>query len=169
MRQSYEIIIFATEQPDNRILFIMQLYQIWLIAALALVIFEIFSATFGAICFAIGAGFSALGAGLGLNLTWQIVIFAVVSMLTFIFLRPFMMKIMDRKTKEVKTNADALIGRKALVSERIDAAQHTGRVAIDGDDWKAVSEDGSVIEIGIEVEIVKLDSIILTVKKLKTS
>ena len=146
----------------------MQLYQIWLIAALALIIFEIFSATFGAICFAIGAGFSALAAGLGLNLTWQIVIFAVVSLLTFIFLRPFMMKFLDRKSKDVKTNADALVGRKALVSERIDASQHTGRVAIDGDDWKAVSMDGSIIEKGTEVEIVKLDSIILTVKELKT-
>lgn len=142
----------------------MQLYQIWLIAALALIIFEIFSATFGAICFAIGAGFSALAAGLGLNLTWQIVIFAVVSLLAFIFLRPFMMKFLDRKSKDVKTNADALVGRKAFVSERIDASQHTGRVAIDGDDWKAISLDGSVIEKGAEVVIVKLDSIILTVK-----
>ena len=143
----------------------MEAYQIWLIAAIALVIFEICSATFGAICFAIGAGFSALAAGLGAGVTWQIVIFAVVSLLTFIFLRPFMLKFMDRKSKDVKTNADAIIGRKGVVSERIDAEQHTGRVAIDGDDWKAVSEDGSVIEKGTTVEIVKLDSIIVTVKQ----
>lgn len=143
----------------------MQAYLIWLIVAIVLVIFEIMSATFGAICFAIGAGFSALAAGLGANLTWQIVIFAIVSLLTFIFLRPFMMKFLDRKSKDVKTNADALVGRRAVVSERIDAAQHSGRVAVDGDDWKAVTADGSVIEKGTEVEIVKLDSIILTVKR----
>jgi membrane protein implicated in regulation of membrane protease activity len=143
----------------------MQAYQIWLIIAILLLIFEICSATFGAICFAIGAGFSALAAGLGANLTWQIVIFAVVSLLTFIFLRPVVMRFLERKSKDVKTNADALIGRKGVVSERIDAAQHTGRVAIDGDDWKAVSDDGSVIEKGTTVEIVKLDSIIVTVKQ----
>lgn len=141
------------------------MYQIWLIAAILLVIFEICSATFGAICFAIGAGFSALAAGLGANITWQIIIFAVVSLLTFIFLRPVVMRFLDRKSKDVKTNADALVGRKAVVSERIDVAQHTGRVAIDGDDWKAVSSDGDVIEKGTEVEIVKLDSIILTVRR----
>lgn len=146
----------------------MQAYLIWLIVAIVLVIFEIMSATFGAICFAIGAGFSALAAGLGANLTWQIVIFAIVSLLTFIFLRPFMMKFLDRKSKDVKTNADALVGRKAIVSERIDAAQHSGRVAVDGDDWKAVTADGSVIEKGTEVEIVKLDSIILTVRKVES-
>ena len=143
----------------------MEIYQYWLIAAILLVIFEICSATFGAICFAIGAGFSALAAGLGANLTWQIVIFAAVSLLTFVFLRPFMLKFMDRKSKDVKTNADALIGRRGIVSERIDAEQHTGRVAIDGDDWKAVSDDGSVIEKGASVEIVKRDSIIVTVKQ----
>ena len=143
----------------------MEVYLIWLIVAIALVIFEICSATFGAICFAIGAGFSSLVAGLGANLTWQIVIFAVVSLLTFVFLRPFMLKFMDRKSEDIKTNAEALIGRKGIVSERIDTEQHTGRVAIDGDDWKAVSEDGSIIEKGVSVEIVKMDSIIVTVKQ----
>ena len=144
----------------------MAAYQIWLIVALVLVIVEICTAAFGSICFAIGAGAAALAAGLGLeSVTWQIVIFAGVSLLTFIFLRPFVLKIIDRKSKDVKTNADALIGRKAVVSERIDASQHTGRVAVDGDDWKAVSEDGAVIEKGTTVEIVKLDSIIVTVKQ----
>jgi len=143
----------------------MEVYQIWLVVAIILVIVEICTAAFGSICFAIGAGLAALGAGLGLSVTWQIVIFAVVSLLTFIFLRPFVLRFLDRKSKDVKTNAEALIGRKAIVSERIDASQHTGRVAVDGDDWKAVSEDGSVIEKGTTVEIVKLDSIIVTVKQ----
>ena len=140
-------------------------YYYWLIAAIVLVIIEICTAGFGALCFAIGAGLAALAAGLGLrSVTGQIIIFALVSLLTFIFLRPFVIKFLDKKSKDVKTNAEALIGRKAIVSERIDASQHTGRVAVDGDDWKAVSVDGSVIEKGTEVEILKLDSIILTVK-----
>ncbi|MBO4737524.1 MAG: NfeD family protein [Bacilli bacterium] len=142
----------------------MAVYQIWLIVAIVLVIIEICTAAFGSICFAIGAGIAAIAAGLGVGLTWQIIIFAAVSLLTFVFLRPFMLKFMDRKSKDVKTNADALVGRKAVVSERIDASQMTGRVAVDGDDWKAVSENGEVIEKGTHVEIVKLDSIILTVK-----
>ncbi|MCR5645449.1 MAG: NfeD family protein [Bacteroidales bacterium] len=127
-------------------------------------IIELLTAGFGVICFAVGAGFSALAAGLGVGLTWQILIFVVVSLLTFIFLRPVALRFLNKKSKDVKTNADALVGRKAVVSERIDASQQSGRVAVDGDDWKAVSEDGSVIEKGTLVEIVKLDSIILTVK-----
>ena len=144
----------------------MDVYQIWLVVAIVLVILEIMTAGFGVICFAIGAVFSALVAGLGGSITWQIVVFAVVSLLTFVFLRPVVIRFLDKKSKDVKTNADAVIGRKGVVSERIDSAQHTGRVAIDGDDWKAISEDGAVIEKGAEVKIVKLDSIILTVKQL---
>ena len=140
-------------------------YYYWLIAAIVLVILEIMTAGFGVICFAIGAAFAALVSGLGGTLTWQVVVFVVVSMLAFIFLRPVVIRFLDKKSKNVKTNADALIGRKGVVSECIDAEQHTGRVAIDGDDWKAVSEDGSVIEKGADVEIVKLDSIIVTVKR----
>ena len=146
----------------------MQVYQIWLIIAIVLVIIELLTAGFGVVCFAIGAGFSALAAGLGLSLTWQIIIFVVVSLLTFIFLRPIALRFLNRKSNDVKTNADALVGRKGIVSERIDAVQHTGRVAVDGDDWKAVTTDGSVIEKGTEVEIIKLDSIILTVKTLNS-
>ena len=142
----------------------MESYMYWLIAAIVLVIIEICTVGFGSICFAIGAGFSALAAALGANFTWQTVIFAVVSLLTFIFLRPLAMRFLEKNSKDVKTNAEALIGRKGIVSERIDHAQHTGRVAIDGDDWKAVSENGEVIEKGTEVEIVKMDSIIVTVR-----
>ncbi len=143
----------------------MQAYYIWLIVAIILVIVEILTAGFGVICFAIGAAFSALVSALGGSFTWQVVVFVVVSLLAFIFLRPVVIRFLDKKSKDVKTNADALVGRKGVVSECIDAGNHTGRVAIDGDDWKAVSEDGSVIEKGAYVEIVKLDSIIVTVKK----
>jgi membrane protein implicated in regulation of membrane protease activity len=144
----------------------MEYYQIWLIAAIVLVIIELLTAGFGVICFAVGALFSALAAFLGVDsLVWQLLIFAVASVLCFIFLRPVVLRFLDKKSKDVKTNADALIGKTAIVSETIDSSANQGRVAVDGDDWKAVSADGSVINKGEKVEIISRDSIILTVKK----
>lgn len=141
-------------------------YQIWLIVAIVLVIIELLTAGFGVICFAVGALFSALAAFLGMDsLVWQLLIFAVASVLCFIFLRPVVLRFLDKKSKDVKTNADALIGKTAIVSETIDSSANQGRVAVDGDDWKAVSADGSVINKGEKVEIISRDSIILTVKK----
>ena len=143
----------------------MEYYQIWLIAAIVLVIIELLTAGFGVICFAIGALFSALAAFLEANLVWQMVVFAVASVLCFIFLRPVLLRLLEKKSKDVKTNADALIGKIAVVSETIDPEKNQGRVAVDGDDWKAVSADGTVINKGEKVEIISRDSIILTVKK----
>ena len=143
----------------------MEYYQIWLIAAIVLVIIELLTAGFGVICFAIGALFSALVAFLDANLVWQLVVFAVASVLSFVFLRPVLLRLLDKKSKDVKTNADALIGKTAIVSETVDPDKNLGRVAVDGDDWKAVSADGSVIDKGEKVQIVSRDSIILTVKK----
>lgn len=138
--------------------------MIWFVIAIVLVILEIVTAGFGAICFAIGAVASGVTALLGGGFLWQISIFIVVSLLTFIFLRPVILKFFDKRSKNTKTNAEALVGRIALVSETIDPVAHTGRVAIDGDDWKAVSEEGVLIEKGKEVVVVAIDSIVLTVK-----
>ena len=63
------------------------------------------------------------------------------------------------------TNADALIGRQAIVSEDIKPVVG-GRVKVDGDDWKAVTADGKSIEAGKVVKILKLDSVILTVEEI---
>ena len=60
---------------------------------------------------------------------------------------------------------DALKGREAVVSEHISSSDNTGRVAVDGDDWKAVSADGADIGKGEKVTIESVDSVVLTVRK----
>ena len=143
-----------------------QPWHVWIVIALVCIILEIFTAGFAVACFSAGALVAALGCALGLSLIWQVVIFAVVTFLTFVYVRPILIKLFFKKDSGQKTNADALIGRRGRVSVRIDPANGEGRVAIDGDDWKAVSEDGSTIEKGEEVEVKKIDSIILTVTKI---
>ena len=77
------------------------------------------------------------------------------------------MKYLDKKTNDsgVKTNMDNIIGKTAMVTERIVEGGY-GRVKIDGDDWKAQTSNGSAIEVGEKVQIVSYESIILIVKKL---
>ncbi len=144
----------------------MELWQIWLIVALLFFVIEILTTGVAVICFSFGALASMIVALCGGNITLQVILFAVVSLLSLIFLRPVLVKLFYKKgKKEVKTNVDALIGRIGVVSETIDFAKNQGRVAVDGDDWKAVSQDDSVIEKGEKVEIVKIESIIVTVKR----
>ena len=58
-----------------------------------------------------------------------------------------------------------MIGRTAIVVEIIDNKKNKGRVKIDGDIWKAISFDDSILEVNEKVVIIQIDSIVLTVKK----
>ena len=144
----------------------MSMWHVWLIVALIFFLIEIFTNGIAVICFTFGAIAAALIAGLGGNITWQVIFFAVVSLLSLIFIRPILTKLFNKSgSKEVKTNADALIGRVGIVTETIDNEKDSGRVRIDGDYWKAVSLSGEVISEGASVKVIKLDSIIITVEK----
>ncbi len=141
-------------------------WYIWLIVAIVCVIVEIFTSGFAVICFSFGAAGAAVCAACGLSFAWQLAALTLFSALAFVFVRPFIIKHLYTK-KEVKTNADALIGRTARVTEEVNVAQNTGRVAIDGDDWKAVAQNAEdVIPVGQQVEIVSRESIILIVSPL---
>lgn len=143
---------------------ILTVWQIWIIAALALFIVEIFTPTFFAASIGIGCLFAGLGALAGLGTELQVLLFCVGGLLSFFLARPLMMKYAYNNSEDIKTNNHALIGKVGLVSSDIDQALNQGRVAIDGDDWKAVSHDSSLIAAGTRVEVLKVDSIVLTVK-----
>ena len=131
----------------------------------ALVIIEIITVGFAALCLAIGAVGAAVASCFTDSLVWQITVFAVFTLISFIYVRPFMLKFLSRKKDSPKSGVEALIGRTAIVEEDIVAETNSGRIAIDGDRWKAVSEDGNNIMKGEKVVVLKVDSIILTVRK----
>lgn len=144
----------------------MEIWQIWVIVALVFIVIEIFTSGFAVACFSVGCILAAIGAACKLELSWQILLFAIGTFLAFIFIRPFVLKLIDKGTKgkEIATNMDNLIGRQAVVTETITKNDY-GRVKIDGDDWKARLESGESAEIGEKVTVVSYESIILTVKK----
>jgi len=139
-------------------------WYIWLILTLALVVIELFTGGFGVLSFAFGCAAGAIACACGMSLNWQLILAIVVSLVFFIFIRPFAVKFLFRqKEDEVRTNTDALIGRQVRVTEKIDASAGTGHVAVDGDVWKAVAENGEVIAKGTMVRITAQNSLILTV------
>lgn len=142
----------------------MDLYVYWLIAALVLVVVEMLTSGFAVICFAIGALFAAIVALCGLDLNWQLVAMVVFTVLAFVLVRPFVLKYLNKKKHDVAMNVDGLINRIGFVSETIDGTVGTGRVAIDGDDWKAMAKENGIIEKGTRVKIVAHDSLIVTVE-----
>lgn len=144
----------------------MENWQMWLAVALAMVVLEIFTPGFAALCFGIGALAASGVAAVGLDISCQVAAFAVFSFLALVFVRPFFKKLFSRGKPEVKSGVDALIGRKARVEADIIPGYPGGRVAVDGDSWKAVSADDTPLRKGEMVVILCVNSVVLTVKSL---
>ena len=140
----------------------MSLPLLWTIVFFACLIIELMSGDFYFVCFALGALVSVFVAVLDVPLLYQLFVWAVASVVCLVFVRPSLVKRLHNRN-ERKSNADALIGRTATVTETIPAEGH-GYVQIDGDQWRSVSADGVEIPKGTTVTVVKRESIVLTVK-----
>ncbi len=145
---------------------ILTIWQIWLIIALVTFIIEIFSNTFVFLCFCIGCLCSALTVVFTDNIIIQLIVFAVVTLLSLLFIRPLMKKVFFKYSDKQKLNVEALEGQIGRVVEEINSQKHSGRVFVYGDDWKAVSEDNSIIAVDSQIEVVRVDCNILIVKQI---
>ncbi|MBQ6205112.1 MAG: NfeD family protein [Prevotella sp.] len=142
------------------------LWQMWAIVAVICLILELMNGDFFIMCFAIGGVCAAICAALGANFYWQMGIFALFTLISLFLVRPFALRYLHRNDEARPSNADALIGRKGKVIEAIEA-DGFGRVAIDGDVWKAVSVGGVAIPRGAQVRVKSMESITVTVEEIQ--
>ena len=139
-------------------------WQVWAAIAVVCLILELSSGDFFIICFSIGAVFGAVGAVAGLNFYWQLGLFALFSVLSIFLVRPVALRYLHQGEENRVSNADALMGRQGRVVEAV-KAKGFGRVAIDGDIWKAVTNEPSDIAEGTQVTVVGRESTIITVER----
>ena len=137
------------------------MWQILCIAGIAFIILEIFTPSMFFLNFALA---SFLTAVISLFVTaeiWLVLSFFVLSFVSFIFLRPLLLK---NFTKETQTGIeDKYIGKCAKATEEITSDR--GVISIYGERWEARSENCEIIPIGSEVEILRNNSLIMFVKK----
>lgn len=127
----------------------------WLVAALVLGIIEVLTVDLFFIMLALAALVAALSAALGLPLIGQILVFAVFSVILLLLVRPWAKEHLRRSTPDVRTNAQALVGREAVTLTRVSGAD--GRVRLAGETWSARSTDGSEVPAGTPVRVVSID------------
>ena len=139
-------------------------WHLWLIAALIFFIAEIFMPTFLMVSIGIGCILSFTGAIFSESIIFHLSLFSIGTTAGFFGIRPVLIKYAYTTDQEVKTNVFGLVGKIGKVIETINSSLNTGCVAVDGDTWKAVTLDDSVVEVGDKVEIVEVNSIILTVQ-----
>lgn len=144
----------------------MDIWLYWVIFALILFIIEMFTAGFAVICLSIGAGGAAIAAATDATLEIQLLTFAIVSLVALAGVRPLLKRLFYRNGEKVATNSSAMVGKHGIVCSDVDGDDESGRVIIEGVDWRAKSLDGDTIPKGTKVVVVAIDSVVLTIKKL---
>ncbi len=138
-------------------------WLLWTLVCVVALILEVSSGTFYLMCFAIGAVAAVVVSLMGIPLWLQVLVFSVISAVSVFCVRPLLVKCLHPVQKERLSNASALVGRQGVVIEPI-SAERPGYVRVDGDEWRAVTADGTMIERGVNVRIIAMNSIVVTVE-----
>lgn len=107
-------------------------WTLWLVAAAALLLLEVFTPGFLLACLAVGAVGASAGAALEWPVEAQLALFSVFSGLSLWLLRPLLRTWFA--ATGAKTNQDALIGAVGRVESAVEQGQN-GYVKLDGDSW----------------------------------
>jgi membrane protein implicated in regulation of membrane protease activity len=131
-------------------------WVLWLIAAVLLAVGEIATMGFFLAPFAAGALLAALVSGAGGGTTVSLIVFLVVSVVALGALRP-LARAHKRQPALSRTGTAALVGKHAMVLERIANDEGVGCVRLDGEVWTARAYDeDDVIEQGKRVQVIEI-------------
>lgn len=142
-----------------------QAWWIWIGLAALLVIGEIFTAGFFLLWFGIGAGVAGILALLGFGDGWQWASFLVISIGLFAISRRFADKITAEQPPGI--GADRFIGKQGVVLETINNDENKGRVRIDTDEWRALSNGDEIISVDAKVEVIRIEGTRMVVTQLE--
>ncbi len=135
----------------------------WLIVFVVLLLIEIATMGLTTIWFAGGALVAFLASYIGFGIVVQVLVFLIVSILLLVLTRPLAVKFFNKDRQ--KTNAESLIGQKAVVKEAINTLQATGRVEVNGMEWSAKTEESDIIATDTVVVIKGIQGVKLIVEK----
>jgi len=131
-------------------------WLIWLIAAVIFAVGEIATLGFFLAPFAGGAAVAAVVSAVGAGEFASWAAFIVVSVALLAALRP-LARSHRRMPAQLRTGTAALIGRSAMVTERIANDEGTGCVKLEGESWTARAYDADeVIEPGKRVQVMEI-------------
>ena len=137
---------------------------LWFIIIIVAALIEMNTMDLASIWFSVGALIAFVLALIGVNVTWQIVAFLLVSLILVLSVRPVAKNYF--KTNAISTNSDRLIGKVAVCTKEILVGER-GEVKIDGKYWLAVTSGDKDIAIDERVEVLAIEGVKLIVDKIQ--
>ena len=130
---------------------------IWLVLMVVFLIAEAMTVTTVSLWFAAGALVALLVSLLHMQIWLQVVLFFVVSGVLLACLRPMVKRHFTPKL--TRTNVDAMVGIRGMVTAEIDNVCAAGQVKLNGMEWTARSTDGSIIPAGTLIRVDRVEGV----------
>ena len=130
---------------------------IWLVLMVIFLVAEALTVSMVSLWFAAGAVVALLLSLLHLQVWVQVVLFFVVSGVLLACLRPMVRRHFTPKL--TRTNVDAIVGTKGMVTAEIDNVCAAGQVKLGSMEWSARSTDGQIIPVGTMVQVDRIEGV----------
>lgn len=114
----------------------------WLASGGALLVAEILTADLLFASLAFSAFIAAAANALGLNMALQGLTFGVAAVISLFILRPIALKNLKKRTPDLATNVDALVGAPALTTSVV--TDRSGQIKLNGEIWSARTVSGEI-------------------------
>lgn len=136
----------------------------WLAVIVIAIVAEILTDQLISIWFVPGAIVATVLDFFDVHIVWQVLVVLVVAALGITFAKTVLKKLMPKESS--KTNIDAIIGERCIVTEKIDNYAGCGQVKIKGQIWSArgIGED-DVYENGEVLHVVAIEGVKVICKK----
>jgi len=136
----------------------------WIAIIAIAVIIEVLTDQLVSIWFVPGAIIATLLDYFSVGIVWQILVVLVLAALGIVFAKKYLAKRMSSKI--IKTNVEAIIGEKCIVTEKIDNYVGCGQVKIKGQIWSARGvEEDSLFDEGEVLHVVAVEGVKVICKK----
>lgn len=134
----------------------------WAVVTVLFILTELGTTALVALWFVFGALAAFVAALCEVPILTQMIIFVGVAILMFAFMRP--MAIHWFHVREVPTNVNSIVGMKGVVTSTINNILCEGRAKVNGLDWSARSENGSVIAANQTIVVKEVNGVTLIVE-----
>lgn len=136
---------------------------IWVIVFVFAFIIESITVSFASLMIGFGAIVGLLFSLAGMSVPVQIIAFVVSTTLFLVILKPVFKKYFIKEVE--KTNIDAIMGEKGIVTKRISNAEQVGEVKVKGLHYTARNvKDDEIIEEGTQISAVRIEGVKLFVE-----
>ena len=137
---------------------------VWISVIVLAVIIEAVTDQLISIWFVPGAVIGTILDFMKVGVVWQMLVFLAISLVGITVLRKYLTRFMPDSS--TRTNIDAIVGEKCVVTEKIDNFAGCGQAKVKGQIWSARGlQEDDVFEVGEVLRIVAIEGVKIICKK----